>query len=131
MAAKISGREVVWGVPSTVIAGIQTVTGSGIIQSFSIQPGGSTDIVNDEDGDAVTRIDHGAINKINFEVMCEPDTTLPEKGDEVTLLGTLEGIDFSTGRVFVDDPQVTFGNAAVKKISVAASHYPTMGADTV
>jgi hypothetical protein len=131
MAKKISGREVIWGVPSGVIAGAHTVTTSGILQSFSIQPGGSEEIINDEDGDPVTRIDHGTVNKISFEVVCEPDTTLPLKGDEVTGLGELEGIDFSTGRVFVDDPQVTLTNAAAKKLTVSATHYPLMPANSL
>ncbi len=131
MAKKISGKAVVWGVPANMIAGAHTVTTSGILQSFSVQPGGGDDVINDEDGDPVTRVDHGTINKINFEVICEPDTVVPVKGDEITGLGTLEGIDFDTGRVFVDDPQVNFTNAAAKKITVSATHYPSMPADPV
>lgn len=129
MAEKISGRLVSWGITAGVIAEVHSAIASGILNSYSIQPGGTEEVITDEDGDPVTRIDHGPMNKVNFEVTCDPDTTLPVKGSELTGIGTIDGIDFTAGRIFVDDPQVTFTNAAVKKISVAATHYPTMGAD--
>lgn len=131
MAASIKGRTVVWGVPAGVITGAHSVTTSGIIQSYTLGGGGETTEIGDEENDIVTRVDHGAKNSISLEIMCEPDSTLPEKGDELTGLGTIDGINFATGRVFVDAPQVQYQNAAVKKFTVTASHYPDMAADPV
>jgi hypothetical protein len=129
MAASIKGRTVVFGVAAGVITGTHSVTTSGIVQSFGVTKGGETAEVGDEDNDYVTRIDHGAKNSISLEVLCEPDSDLPDKGDELTGLGTIDGINFSTGRVFVDSAQVQHQNSQVKKISVTATHYPSMAAD--
>jgi hypothetical protein len=130
MAASIKGRTVVWGVPAGAITGAQSVTTSGIVQSFGFTHGGETAEIGDEENDIVTRIDHGAKSTVNVEVMCEPDTTVPEKGDELTGLGTIDSFDFSAGRVFVDSAQVQYQNAQVKKITVAATFYPDLPAET-
>lgn len=129
MAASIKGRTVVWGVTAGIITAVQSATESGIIQSCSLAVGGETEIVKDEDGDPVTRIDHGATNQFDFEVMCEPDSVLPTKGSELTGLGTIDGINTGTGRTFVDTAKVDYANTAVKKISGSATHYPSMPAD--
>jgi hypothetical protein len=129
MAVNNKGRKVVWGIAAGVITGAHTVTTAGILQGFSIQAGGETGEIKDEDGDIVTRIGHGAKNKVTVEILCEPTSKLPLKDAEMTGLGTLDGLNFSTGRVFVDDATVTYANADVKKISVNLSHYPEMAAD--
>lgn len=131
MSASIKGRFVVWGITAGVISLVNSVTASGIIQSASISGGGGTDTITDEDGDHVTRIDHGGENKINVEVICEPNTTVPVKGSELTGLGNIDGINFNAGRVFVDDPKVDYTNAQGKKLSFTATHYPEMPADTI
>lgn len=129
MSAQISGKQIVWGVPAGAITGVHSVTTSGIVQSFGVQFGGETEVITDEDGDKVTRVDHGAENKLSMEVICEPSTTMPEKGDELTGLGTIDGVDFTTGRVFVDDANAEYTGNASKKISISATHYPGMPAD--
>jgi len=129
MAATIKGRTVIWGITAGVITAANVATTSGVIQSFSIDLGGETDKVKDEDGDIVTRIDHGAENKISIEVLCQTNTSLPVKGSELTGLGTIDGINFATGRVFVDSAKVDYSNTAVKKITVNATHNPAMAAD--
>jgi hypothetical protein len=105
------------------------VVTAGIVESASIALGGSTETVVDEDGDTVTRIDHGAENKISVEVKCLSTSTLPAKGSELTGLGTIDGVTLGTGRTFVDDSTVSYASTAVKKISVSATHYPGMAAD--
>lgn len=129
MSASIKGRTVVFGVAAGAISGVHSVTTSGIVQSLSISAGGETAEIGDEDNDFVTRVDHGAKNTVSLEVLCEPDSELPVKGDELTGLGTIDGVAFGTGRVFVDTAQVQHQNGQVKKISVTATHYPSMAAD--
>ncbi|MCW1921324.1 hypothetical protein OKA05_02095 [Luteolibacter arcticus] len=125
----MKGREVVWGVPAGVITGVQSVTTSGIVQNFTVNRGGEVAEIGDEENDIVTRIDHAKKNTGSIEIMCEPDSTLPEKGDELTGLGEHDGIDFAEGRTFVEDASVTYQNAQVKKITVPFTHYPDMAAD--
>lgn len=129
MSAAIKGKQVIFGVPAGVITATHTATTSGIVQNFSIEPGGSTTTVEDEDDDIVTRIDHKAENKVSMEVVCLSTSTMPAKGAEITGLGTIDGVAFGTGRVFVDAPKSVYDKGGVKKISIAATHYPTMAAD--
>lgn len=132
MSASVKGKQVIWGVPSGAIAGVHSVTTSGIVQSFEVNGGGGTTIVNDEDDDPVTRIDHNAENKLSMEVTCTSTTVMPLKGAELdgSDIGTVDGINFGTGRIFVDEPKVVYNQGGVKKISITATHYPTMGADS-
>lgn len=130
MAATVKGVQIIWGVP----AGVKTeaakfVAGGGVVTSYSISRAGATDTVSDEDDDIVTRIDHATENKVSLEVTCVAGTTLPAKGAEITGLLTLDGVAFGTGRTFVDDAKADYANAATKKISVSATHYPAMPAD--
>jgi len=129
MSASIKGRTVVFGVPAGAITGAHSATVSGIVQSFGFTRGGETVEIGDEDNDFVTRIDHGAKASVSIEVMCEPDSEVPAKGDEITGMGTIDGYAFGTGRVFVDSAAVAYQNAQVKKITVNATHYPSMAAD--
>jgi hypothetical protein len=131
MAASIKGKQVIFGVPAGVITATHSVTTSGIVQSFSVEPGGSTSTVEDEDDDIVTRIDHKAENKVTMEVVCLSNSVMPAKGAEITGsgLGTIDGVNFTTGRIFVDAPKAQYDKGGVKKISIAATHYPTMAAD--
>lgn len=131
MSAAIKGKQVSWGIPSAGITGILAAVAAGIIDSFEVTSGGGTTTVADEDDDIVTRIDHAVENKFNFTVDCTSSTTRPLKGAELTTtaFGTLDGIAFTSGRSFVDDSKVLYNRAGVKKLSVSATHYPTMAAD--
>jgi hypothetical protein len=131
MAASVKGKQVIWGITSGVItAGNSILTNAGIIQSFEIDSQGGTTIIGDEDDDAVTRIDHNSENKISLEVHCVSATVKPAKGAELTGLGTIDGVAFTTGRTFVDSSKVTYSQGGVKKISISATHYPVMTADS-
>jgi hypothetical protein len=129
MAASIKGVQVIWGVPAGAITGAHSVVTAGIIESFEITNGGGTTVITDEDDDPVTRIDHNAERKVALSVVCKATTILPAKGVELTGLGTIDGVNFATGRVFVDDAKAVYSQGAVKKISISATHYPIMAAD--
>lgn len=132
MSAAIKGKQIVWGIAAGAItAATNVLTNAGIVQSFEIDSGGGTTIINDEDDDAVTRIDHNAENKISMEVHAVAATVKPAKGAEITgvSLGTIDGIDFTTGRTFVDSAKATYSQGGVKKISITATHYPLMLTD--
>lgn len=131
MAAVIKGKQVSWGIPAAGVSGIIAAVAAGIVDSLEITAGGATTTVSDEDDDIVTRVDHAAENKFTFSVDCTAATTKPAKGAELvtTAFGTLDGIVFTTGRSFVDDAKVVYQRAGVKKLSISATHYPTMAAD--
>ena len=131
MAAAIKGKQVLWGIPTAGVTGITAAVTAGIVESLEVTSGGGTTTVNDEDDDIVTRIDHAAENKFTFTVDCLATSARPVKGTEVitTAFGTLDGINFAAGRAFVDDSKVVYQRAGVKKLSVSATHYPTMAAD--
>lgn len=129
MAESVKGIQVTWGIAAGAITAAHVATTSGILESFSVTPGGNVEEVMDEDGDIVSRVDHGTTNTIEFTVKAISTSTLPVKGDELEGLGTLDGIDFDTGRVFVEDASADSTAGAVKTISVTAKHYPDMPAD--
>jgi hypothetical protein len=104
------------------------VTTAGIVESFSVQLGGNTEEIVDEDGDFVSRVDHGASNKLSLEVLIQATSTVPTKGTVITGLSAVQGITLNTGAVLVDDAQVMFAKAGVAKLSVSATHYPGMTA---
>ena len=125
----IHGRQVDWGLPPGVIVGIDSVITTGIIQSFSLSVGGATSLISDEDGDIVTRIDYGGENKLSMEITALVGSVIPVKGSPIIGLGTIDGINFNSGQVLVDDVKIDYANSAVKKFSINASHYPAMPAD--
>lgn len=129
MSAATKGKQVIWGVSAGAVTAANVAVSGGIIVSFDTDSSGATTIISDEDDDAVTRIDHNTQNKITMEVMCVTGTSRPLKGAELSGLGTIDGINFGTGRVFVDSSKVTYANAAAKKLSVTATHYPVMLGD--
>lgn len=128
MAADIKGKQVAWGV-AALIATVHAATTSGIVQSFSWGAGGETDEVTDEDGDYVTRIDHGDKNSLSMEVLCVADSVPPAKGDELVFASAVDGLPINVGRVIVDTAEVSYSDKAKKRISVSATQYPEMAAD--
>jgi len=129
MSAAIKGKQVLWGVSAGAVTAANVAVTGGIITSFEIDSQGGTTAVSDEDDDIVTRIDHAAENKISMEVDCVSASSKPAKGTELTGMGTIDGINFATGRVFVDSSKVVYNRNGVKKLSVTATHYPAMAAD--
>lgn len=129
MAVKIEGRQVKWG----ITAGIKTASDAliaGIVQSASIEPGGNMEEITDEDGDIVTRVDHGKSDILNLTILVTAASpSLPEKGDEVTGLGTYNGIDFSAGRAFIESASWGEGGVQAAQVTLQIKHYPEMAAD--
>jgi hypothetical protein len=124
MAAAVTGVQVLFGIPASAVTNSTATTTAGIVESYSVQLGGATEEIGDEDGDIVARIDHGAVNKISLEVLIQSTSTVPTKGSTISGMQTVQGITLGTGKVIVDDAQVTFTKAGVSKLSVSASHYP-------
>ncbi len=132
MSAAIKGKQILWGIPTAgVTAATAIFTASGVVNTFEIDSSGGTTLIGDEDDDIVSRIDHKAENKITMEVHCVATTVKPAKGTEIigTSLGTIDGISFTVGRIFVDTSKVTYTQGGVKKISITATHYPVMASD--
>jgi hypothetical protein len=133
MSAAVKGKQLSWGIPSALKTAATTIfTDSGVVTSVSVEDGGGTTVINDEDDDAVTRIDHAGEHKVSFEVHATASTVKPAKGTEIlgATLGTIDGVNFSTGRTFVDDSKADYLPNGVKKITISATHYPAMGADS-
>ena len=133
MAAATKGKQLIWGIPGAIKTSADAIlTNSGIVTSFSVESPGGTTVLTDEDDDAVTRIDHNQENKISMEVHCTATTVKPAKGTEIlgSSLGTIDGVVFTTGRTFIDESKVSYENGGVKKLSISATHYPHMPADT-
>lgn len=132
MSAAVKGKQIIWGIAAGAItAATNVLTNAGVVQSFEIDSGGGTTVIGDEDDDVVARVDHAAENKLSMEVHCVSATVKPAKGAEISgaSLGTIDGIDFTVGRTFVDNAKATYAQGGVKKISMTATHYPTMAAD--
>lgn len=131
MAANIEGRQVLFGISSPV----KTVSDSilaGIVQDASATRDGNVTEIQDEDGDHVTRIDHGAKNEISITLMTTETTlTLPAKGDEVSFgaVTAIDGIAVSSGRAFIESSSSSQAGAAATSVSLTIAHYPDMAAD--
>lgn len=126
MAATIQGIQVSFGVPSAVSGAIVAFVTAGIVENFQYTRGGNTAEIIDEDGDIVSRVDHGAKIDVSFDVICTTTTTVPAKGAVIAGLGTIDGINFGSDKTFVESVEVTYPAADVKKLSVSAVHYPSM-----
>jgi hypothetical protein len=128
MAVKISGKSVKWGIPA---AGKTLADGvvAGIVQNISLNRGGNVENIPDEDGDIVTRVDHGAMNSGSFTTLVTATSpALPAKGDEITGLSAIDGVALNTGRTFVEDASITYSGVSTTEVQVSFTHYPEMGA---
>jgi hypothetical protein len=126
MAEKQTGTTVQWGIPSSLKTASDAII-AGIVQSVSVSIGGATAEITDEDGDIVTRVDHGAFNEISFEAIVTAATPeLPEKGDALTFSAAVDGVALNTGKVLVESAQITHSGANSTTVSFTAKHYPHM-----
>ena len=129
MAAAIKGKQISWGVSAAGITLANAATTAGIVESITIERGGETSKIVDEDGDIVTRIDHGEEIKLEIEVKALLTSTVPAKGTEITGLAAIDLIPINTGRTFVESAKVTYSGSDAKKISISAVNYPVMAAN--
>lgn len=123
MSATISGREVVWGIPSGVKDAVHGVTTSGIVQSVNKAGSIQEAEIMDEDSEYCTHVAYGRKRDLTIEVIAEPDTVEPVEGD---VIGPLTALGITGGQVIVKTSNVVFSNAEAKKLSIQATHYPEM-----
>jgi hypothetical protein len=129
MAVAIKGKQISWGIPSAAKTASDALV-SGIVSSFRVTRGGASEDIPDEDGDLVARVDHGKFNTVSFESRVATATpSLPEIGAEITGLGTIDGVAFGTGRVFIESAEITHQGTSSTTVSFGAKHYPIMVAD--
>lgn len=124
MSASVKGKQLVWGVPDGVKTAAEAAFTTGIVESASVARGGSNEDIADEDGKYVTRVDHGGTNQVEITVKALDDSTVPEAGDVLTGLGTIDGVNLDAGSVIVDEAKEIFAGAGVKKLSITATHLP-------
>lgn len=131
MPNTIVGKQVLFGISDSLKTVSDTVI-SGIVQDASASKTGAVLEIQDEDGDHVTRIDHGKKNTISITVLTtDASLDLPENGAEVNFgaITDIDGIDVSTGRAFIDDATSSQAGGQTTSASYTISHYPSMQAD--
>lgn len=128
MSVSIKGVQISWGIPNAAKTAVNAFA-EGIVEDFKPSVGGSTNEIVDEDGDIVTRIDHGNKNTIAFTVKILEGTELPEKGTEVVFSAPIAGIALNQGRCFVESAELTYKGNDASTASVTVHHYPDMPAD--
>lgn len=127
MAAQVKGAQIIWGVQDDTRDAALVASTAGIVTSFSMSHGGTSTTQTDEQDNVVTRFDHGGQVKVTMEVACLSTTTLPAKGDEIDLSDfIIDGVDFASTALLVDDAKVDYANATVKKITISATFYPEL-----
>jgi hypothetical protein len=128
MAVAIKGKTVSWGIPATVKTASDSLV-TGIVEDVKIAIGGNTTDITDEDGDIVTRVEHGAKNTVTLQTRCTGTVTLPAKGAAVTFSAAVDGVALNTGRCFVESSEITYKGNESTMVSITIHHYPIMGAD--
>jgi hypothetical protein len=127
MSASVKGKQVVWGVQDDVRDLALIAATAGIVTAFSMSNGGATTPITDEQDDIVTRVDHAPEVKITMEVLAMSASTLPAKGDELDFgVAEVDGVDFTTGSVVVDDAKADYGPSGAKKYSISATFHPSV-----
>jgi hypothetical protein len=126
MAVSIVGTQVTWGIPA---AG-KTVADSlvaGIVQDFEISTDGNVAEITDEDGDIVSRVDHGAKNTITFSsLVTAASPTLPAKGTEVTFAADIDGVALTSGEGYVESASISHQGTNTTTVSFTVTHYPSL-----
>lgn len=128
MSARIKGVQLSWGIPAAAKTAA-TAFAEGIVEDFKPSIAGNTAEIADEDGDFVTRIDHGDKNQVTLTVKILADTELPEKGTEVVFSAPIGGVRLDEGRCFVDSAEITYKGNDASTASFTVTHYPEMEAD--
>jgi hypothetical protein len=128
MAVQVSGTQVSWGIPAAGKTAADSLV-EGIVQDFEISTDGNVTEITDEDGDIVSRVDHGAKNTVTFSsLVTDASPSLPAKGDSVTFASAIDGVDLSTGLAFVESASIAYAGTNTTTVSITVSHYPVMTA---
>lgn len=126
MAVAIVGDQVSWGIPSAgkTIADAQV---TGIVQDFELSRDGNVSEIADEDGDFVSRVDHGAKNTITFSsIVTDATPTMPPKGAEVTFAADIDGFALTTGEGYVESASISYAGTSTTTVSFSVTHYPNL-----
>ena len=103
---------------ATYQRGIISSAGSfGLIQSFTYEESGERAEALDEMGEVAAFEDYNAKGQVTVEVTYDTATTLPSKGDTLTVTGT------GAGSYVCDSVSVTEANKEYTKASIKATRY--------
>jgi len=127
MAVQVSGTQVSWGIPADGKTAADSLV-EGIVQDFEISTDGNLTEITDEDGDFVSRVDHGEKNTVTFSSLTDTSPTLPAKGASVTFSAAINGVALNTGLSFVEDASIAYAGTNTTTVSITVSHYPDMSA---
>jgi|DEB0MinimDraft_10_1074344.scaffolds.fasta_scaffold05150_4 hypothetical protein len=128
MAVQVSGTQVSWGIPADGKTAADSLV-EGIVQDFEISTDGNLTEITDEDGDFVSRVDHGEKNTVTFSsLVTDTSPTLPAKGASVTFSAAINGVALNTGLSFVEDASIAYAGTNTTTVSITVSHYPDMSA---
>lgn len=128
MAVQVSGTQVSWGIPSAGKTAADALV-EGIVQDFEVTTDGNVSEIADEDGDFVSRVDHGEKNTVTFSsIVTDATPTLPAKGASVTFASAIDGVALNTGLSFVESASIAYAGTSTTTVSITVSHYPDMSA---
>lgn len=126
MAVSVSGTTVQWGIPAAGKTAADSLV-AGIVQDFEITTDGNVTEITDEDGDFVSRVDHGEKNTVTFSsLVTAASPSLPAKGDSVTFASAIDGVALDTGLSFVEDASIAYAGTSTTTVSITVTHYPSM-----
>jgi len=133
MSDTVEGKQVLFGITDSVktVAGTQV---GGIVQSATVTKSANETEIQDEDGDHVAVIYHGAKNEISLELITTEDPLdLPAIGSNISFgsVTTIDGVDVSAGRAFITSSSSSQSGAETTSVSLTIAHYPVMLADGV
>jgi hypothetical protein len=128
MAVQVSGKQVSWGIPSAGKTLADSIV-EGIVQDFEVSTDGNVEEIPDEDGDFVSRVDHGAKNTVTFStIVTASSPALPAKGTSVTFASAIDGVSLNTGLAFVESASISYAGTSTTTVSITVTHYPGMTA---
>jgi len=131
MSDTVEGKQVLFGITDSVktVAGTQV---GGIVQSATVTKSANETEIQDEDGDHVAVIYHGAKNEISLEIITtETALDLPAIGSNIAFgaVTDIDGVDVSSGRAFITSSSSSQSGAETTSVSLTIAHYPAMLAD--
>lgn len=131
MSDTVEGKQVLFGITDSVktVAGTQV---AGIVQSATVTKSANETEIQDEDGDHVAVIYHGAKNEISLELITTEDPLdLPAIGSNISFgsVTTIDGVNVSAGRAFITSSSSSQSGAETTSVSLTIAHYPAMLAD--
>ncbi len=131
MSDTVEGKQVLFGISSDVKTVANTQVG-GIVQSATVTKSSNETEIQDEDGDHVAVIYHGAKNEISLELITtETPLDLPDIGSNIDFgaVTDIDGVAVNSGRAFITSSSSSQSGAETTSVSLTIAHYPAMLAD--